>query len=485
MNGNHEPPLQLDADTMRRMGYAVIDRMVEWQTSIRDRPVWDGAGRDEMERVIAPHPPAIGAGAEGFDALLDHLLHDIVPRGARTDHPRFFAFVPGNATWPSVLGDLIATGTNVFQGTWLASAGVSQMEMRVIEWFRDWLGLPHATGGLLVSGGSAANLTALACARQLRYHGHSDAARIYTSSETHSSIARAARILGFRDDQLRVIDVDREERIDMSALERAVTHDRAAGLDPFLVVANGGTTSTGSVDPIRDLSTYCSAQNMWLHVDAAYGGFAVLTERGRALLDGIENADSVTLDPHKWLYQPFEVGCLLVRDAKLLRQAFHVMADYLRDTIIEESSDAPVNFSEHGIQLTRYARTIKIWLSLNYFGVDAFRDTIDYTIDLAAAAEMMVRENDALELVTPARLGIVCFRRRVPVGTDSDTLNEKLVRRLMESGTAMVSSTRVQGQYAIRMCVLTYRSSLADVRYVIDWIAGAEPARASSSAAQR
>lgn len=467
--------LHVDTETMRRLGYAVIDRMVDWQSALPERPVWNGAERSEMERVVAADPPRLGVGADGFDSLLDHLLHDIIPRGARTDHPRFMAFVPGSANWVSVLGDLIATGTNVFQGTWLASAGVSQLEMRVIEWFRDWLDLPRETGGLLVSGGSAANLTALACARQLRYSGHSDTARIYASRETHSSIARAARILGFRDTQLRLITTDAEQRIDMAALARAVAEDRESGFDPFLVVANAGTTSTGSVDPIRELASFCRGNSMWLHVDAAYGGFAALTERGRLLFDGIGEADSVTLDPHKWLYQPFEAGCLLVRDAKLLRTAFHVMADYLKDTAIDDVQDAPVNFAEHGVQLTRYARTIKLWLSINYFGVEAFRDTIDRTMDLAAAAESMIRDIPAFEVVTPARLGIVCFRRRVNGDAATvERVNEKLVRGLMASGVGMISSTRVHGLYALRVCILTHRTQLEDVRSVIDWLATSE-----------
>jgi glutamate/tyrosine decarboxylase-like PLP-dependent enzyme len=465
--------LELDAETMRRLGYAMVDRMVEWQTNLPERPGWVAAERAATESVVRHDAPADGVGAQGFDALVDQLLKDVVPLGARTDHPRFFAFVPGSATWPSVLGDFMAAGLNVFQGTWLASAGVSQLELRILEWFRTWLGLPPSGGGLLLSGGSAANLTALACARQLRFGGHSERAVLYASTETHSSVARAARILGFKPEQVRSVAADDAQRIDLQALHQAIHADRAVGLEPFLVVGNGGTTSTGSVDDLQALAALCRAESLWFHVDAAYGGFAVLTERGRALLSGIDAADSVTLDPHKWLYQPFEVGCLLVRDAARLRSAFHIMPDYLRDTAVAEEPGAPVNFAERGVQLTRYARVIKVWLSLNYFGVDAFAKTIDRTLDHALYAESIIREHDSLELLSPARLGVVCFRRRMPDGLEdrSQELNEQLLRALMLSGRGMISSTRVNGEYALRLCILSFRTTQDDVREVVEFLA--------------
>jgi glutamate/tyrosine decarboxylase-like PLP-dependent enzyme len=471
--------LEMDAAVMRRLGYAVIDALVDWQSGLRDRAVWDGADRMATESLVPRAQPRAGVGADGFDDLLRQLLQDIVPRGARTDHPRFFAFVPGNATWPGVLGDLIAAGTNVFQGTWLASAGVSQLELRVLQWFAEWLALPASAGGLFVSGGSVANLTALACARQLRFDGHNADATLYASAETHSSVARAARVLGFRNSQLRIVPVDDSQRMRVDALRSMIARDRADGLAPFFVVANAGTTSTGAVDPLTDIAAVCSDESLWFHVDAAYGGFAVLTDVGRALLAGVERADSVTLDPHKWLHQPFEAGCLMMRDAALLRRAFHVMPDYLRDTAVADRPDAPVNFAERGIQLTRYARALKIWLSLNYFGVDAFRTSIQRAIDLTRFAEQRIAQDDRFELLSPAQLGIVCFRRRLPVdahdgASDSehvDRLNEELVRKLMESGLGMISSTRVRGAYALRLCILSYRTTQEDVTAVIDWLA--------------
>jgi aromatic-L-amino-acid/L-tryptophan decarboxylase len=260
-----------------------------------------------------------------------------------------------------------------------------------------------------------------------------------------------------------------------------VTEDRAAGLEPFLVVANAGTTSTGAVDPLNALADLCAEQQLWLHVDAAYGGFAVLTERGRAALAGMARADSLALDPHKWLYQPFEAGCLLVRDARLLERAFHVLPPYLQDTALPTAGAGgagtqrlPVNFADRGIQLTRAARVLKVWLSVQTFGLAAFRAAIDDTLDLAHYAESRIRRSAALELLTPARLGIVCFRRRTPDATrGADELNEALLRALLDAGIAMISSTRVRDAFALRLCVLNYRTRRDDIDAVLDWLESA------------
>jgi aromatic-L-amino-acid/L-tryptophan decarboxylase len=467
--------LEMEPELMRRLGYRVIDLLVSRHAGLGAAPVWRGASRAELEaKLRGPAPDGPGA----CDDILDRIVADVLPFGASVDHPRFMAFVPGAPTWPGVLGDLIAAGTNIFQGTWLASAGVSTLELIVIDWFRDWLGCDARTAGLLVSGGSAANLTAIACARTSRYDAHHAAAVIYCSAETHSSVLRAARVLGFAADRVHSIAVDDDDRIDCAALEQRITADRDAGLQPFLVVANAGTTSTGGIDPLPQLADICHRNDVWLHVDAAYGGFAVLTTRGRTALAGIGRADSIALDPHKWLYQPFEVGCLLVRDGALLERAFHVMPPYLQDTALPDtqpdsgaSQDAlPVNFANRGIQLTRAGRALKVWLSVQTFGVAAFRDAIDRCLDLAGFAEARIRLSDDLELLTPARLGIVCFRRRCDDGTDHDAYNERLLHSLLRSGTAMISSTRVRGVFALRLCVLNFRTSEADIERTLAWI---------------
>ncbi|MBW3593720.1 MAG: aminotransferase class V-fold PLP-dependent enzyme [Actinobacteria bacterium] len=462
-----ENPLDLDAETMRELGYRVVDLLVERASTLDEAPAWRGASRAQMEERLREPPPDQG---EELDVLLDRLGRDVLPFAGHHDHPRFFAYIPSAPTWPGVLGDFIASGVNTFTGTWLQSAGASTLELVVLDWFRQWIGYPGQASGVLVSGGSQANLTALACARETKPGGRLENAVIYLSSQGHSSVVRAIRVLGFAADQVRALPVDDAYRLRPDALEAAVESDVRAGRQPFVVVANAGATNTGAIDPLADIAKIAAERDLWLHVDAAYGGFTVLTERGKRWLVGIEQADSVTLDPHKWLYQPYEVGCLLVREGTRLASAFHVMPEYLQDTAV---GGVEVNFADRGIQLTRASRAFKLWLSLKYFGVDAFREAIERSLDLALLAEERVRASSELELLSPATLGIVCFRRR-PAGLDEEgvleRLNADLDLRLAQSGEGMISSTRVDGRYALRLCILGHRSRAEDVERVLSWL---------------
>jgi selenocysteine lyase/cysteine desulfurase len=292
---------------------------------------------------------------------------------------------------------------------------------------------------------------------------------IYASDQAHSSIGRAARILGFRPDQMRVLPVDDHQRLEPQTLTAAIAADEAAGRLPFLLAANAGATSTGAVDPIAELASLCRERNVWLHTDAAYGGFAVLTERGRAQLGEIGLSDSITLDPHKWLYQPYECGCLLVREGGTLRSAFEVHSDYLRDA---EADHGIVNFSDYGLQLSRTSRAFKVWLSFGAFGVDAFREAIDRTLDLAELARARIDASDKLELAAPPSLGVVCFRRR----DGDDDLTDGLVAALEESGLGLISSTRVAGSPVLRMCILGHATRAGDIERVLEFLETAAPA---------
>jgi glutamate/tyrosine decarboxylase-like PLP-dependent enzyme len=396
---------------------------------------------------------------------------DVLTFISRLAHPAYFAFIPACSTFPGALGDLIAAAMDIDASMWMSAAGPSQLELTVLDWFKEWIGYPREAAGVLVSGGSAANLTALACAREALLGPMTDRVVAYASDQSHSSIARASRVMGFRPDQVRVLPTDESHRIRLDALVGAIDADLRAGLQPLVVAANAGATNTGAVDPLPELAQICHERGMWLHVDGAYGGFAALTERGKRSLAGIELADSVTLDPHKWLYQPIECGCLLVRDGRLLSHAFTIDPDYLADRLSEE-----VNFSDLGLQLTRTSHALKVWLSLNYFGTDAFRAAIDRSMDLALLAERHVRETPALELLSPATLGITCFRRRFDGVDDEDAvaaLNADLVTSFEETGRGLVSSTRLHGKYAIRMCVMNHTTRPEDVTATLDWFASA------------
>jgi aromatic-L-amino-acid/L-tryptophan decarboxylase len=459
-------PLALDAETMRRIGYRTVDWLVDRATRRNEEPVLLEGSPAEMAARVPAEAPDQGSS-------LDQILGDlevVLGYRSRIDHPRYLAYVPGEGTWPGALGDLIASTYNIDAGNWMESAGPTQLELTVLRWFADWIGYPSSSSGVLVSGGSAANLTALACAREAVAGASRDDLVAYVSAQGHSSLARAARILGFRPGQVRVLPVDEQFRMRVPALEAAIAADLAAGRRPLVVMAVAGTTNTGSVDLLPELSEVCRKHGIWLHVDAAYGGFAAITDRGRELLTGIELADSVTLDPHKWLYQPFECGALLVREGHLLREAFEIHPDYLQDSQVR---DREVNLADHGLQLTRMSRAIKVWVSMHYFGLDAFRAAVDNALDLAEHAQRRVELSAELELMAPAILGVVCFRRRPPGEDDEqrlEDLNAGLVRELSASGEGMVSSTRLSGRYAVRACVLNHSTAVTDVDLVLDWL---------------
>jgi aromatic-L-amino-acid/L-tryptophan decarboxylase len=283
------------------------------------------------------------------------------------------------------------------------------------------------------------------------------------SDQTHSSLARAARTLGFRSEQVRVIPTDGRARMRVDALRAAIAADEAAGRKPLVVVANAGTTATGAVDPFHELSQVCRERGIWLHADGAYGAFACLSERGREMLAGMELADSITLDPHKWLYQPVELGALLVRDGSALRRGFEISPEFLKDV---EATDGEVNFSDRGLQLTRSCRALKLWISLRYFGVSAFRTAIDNCLDLALHAQDRIESAPELELMSQASLGVVTFRRH-PSGVDDEAIleriNASIAERIERGGEVFISTARVRGRYVLRLCILNHSTSQAEV----------------------
>ncbi len=452
---------------MRKIGYRTVDLLVD-QLNDTSIPAMRRAAALELQSRLSGPPPS---GPRDWQDVLVDVEDNVLAPMSRLAHPGYFAFIPASSTFAGALGDLVASALDIDVGSWMSAAGPTQVELTVLDWFKDWIGYPSSAAGILVSGGSAANMTALACAREALCGPMSDRIVAYAADQTHSSVARAARLLGFRPDQVRILPTDDSHRLRVDALAGAIDDDAAAGLQPLIAVANAGATNTGAVDPLAELASLCHERGLWLHIDAAYGGFAALTERGQAALSGIELADSVTLDPHKWLYQPIECGCLLVRAGHLLKDAFTINPDYLADYKSEE-----VNFSDRGLQLTRGARALKIWMSFNYFGSDAFEAAIDRSIDLAVKAEQIVREAPTLELLSPASLGIICFRRRFDGVEDEgelEGLNAALVAAFEATGRGLVSSTRLRGVYAIRLCVMNHTSGPQDVSDVLGWFADA------------
>lgn len=460
--------LQLDRDEMRQLGYLVVDQLVEHFNSLADQPVMGVAPRAELEASLRePLPEA----PTPFTELLAQLQRDVWPNIGQTQHPRFFAFIPSPSNFVSVLADALAAGYNAFAGNWFEGAGPAQIELVTIDWLRALCKLPETTGGLFVSGGSMANLTALATARRARLNDDTRRAIVYFSDQTHASLLKALGVLGFARAQVRKLPADRAFRLPIARLRQAIATDRAANLRPFCVIANAGTTSTGAVDPLNELADLCAQEGLWLHVDGAYGAAAMMCERGQELLAGIERADSLALDPHKWLFQPFEIGCVLVRDARLLKQTFHSTAEYLQDT--ERGADEEINYYDYGFQLTRSFRALKLWLSLKTFGAAAFRQAIARGFALAELAEELLRRQPDWEIIAPATMAIVAFRYAPPGATDEqlNELNQQLVHAQMADGFALATSTVLRGQTVLRLCTINPRTTEADIRTTIAWLA--------------
>jgi aromatic-L-amino-acid decarboxylase len=464
-----EPLPHPDAESLRVACQAVADFVVADFTTLSQRGTGHIATRSEMERLLREPPPEQGA---DFAKVLDEYFAKIAPNATRSNHPRFLAFVPGAPSFYSVLGDWLCAGTNVFAGVWKEAAAAAQVEILVLDWFKTFLGYPYEAMGLLTSGGSEANLTALVVARERLPFDDRLFAVLYTSEHRHWSLDRAVKIIGMHPDQIRALPADEDGRLRVDLLKDAIAHDRLNGRIPWAVVANAGATNTGSVDPLAELADICAAENLWLHADAAYGWPMVLTEDGRRAMAGIDRADSITLDPHKWFGQTFDAGCLMVRRGDALPETFAMRPEYMQDVTPE---NAEVNFADHGIALTRRFRALKIWLSLKCLGVDWFRHLVQQNCDLAELSQRLLEQAGTFEIMSRHQLSIVCFRYVPPGGNwseaDLDALNLRINDELRRTGQAFLSTTKIRGRVAQRMCYVNWRSTAADVEKIVAWLA--------------
>ncbi|HET7675719.1 MAG TPA: aminotransferase class I/II-fold pyridoxal phosphate-dependent enzyme [Gammaproteobacteria bacterium] len=456
--------LELDHNEMRAFGYRIVDSIADHWASLEGKPVAQTLAAGGVTDALAQPLPAQ---PDSLDAVLDELQREVFAHVAHVNHPRFFAFVPGPANFVGVMADALAAGYNVFTGTWLASSGATRIELRVVDWLRRACGLPDGAGGLFVSGGSMANIVGLAVARHRMLDGPDPAARIYFSAQTHASVERGLRLLGFADAQSVRLPVDKNFRLDLRALAECIRTDRAAGFKPFCIVANAGTTNTGAVDLLPELAALAREEKLWLHADGAFGAAAAISARGRSALAGLDQVDSLSIDPHKWLFQPFEIGCVLVRERDWLRAAFQVLPDYMRDTRTDAET---INLGEYGPQLTRSFRALKLWMSLRIFGVDAMVAAVERGFALAERAEARLRALDGWHIASPAQMAIVAFRY-APASVDAaaaDALNAEIVRRLSAGGFAMLSSTRLNDRVALRLCTINPRTTDADIDATVD-----------------
>ena len=469
--GRQKPgALQMAPEDMLDLARKAAETLVKRMEGLPEDLAWDGDFQQPLEDKLKEEPPEEGRPA---DEVMEQAARDILPYAARLDHPRCFAFIPSSPTWPGILADFMAAGYNFNTCNWLCASGPSEVELVVIDWIRRWIGYPDEAGGLLTSGGSSAILDAFVAAREAA--GNPDRGTVYMSDQSHKAQVRAARIIGIKADFIRLIPTDQRFRLDMDALVRAVAEDRAAGLEPIVICANAGAPSSGAIDPLEAVADFCQAEGLWMHVDAAYGGFAVIAEHGKALLRGIECADSVNLDAHKWFFQPYEVGCLLLKDVGKLENVFQVHQDVLQDTIWGANHPS---FSDRGLQLSRSARALKIWMSVQTFGMAAFREAVSNGMELAVRAETYINRSPVLESLTAASLGIVCFRVNPSEGDSGSTLdeaylaelNQQMLARVFWEDRALMSSTTLGETFSLRLCIINHNTTWDDVRETLETI---------------
>ncbi len=451
--------LELSPEQFRNLVEMALDQLVPHLAGVADLPL-DGTAADPDATTIMAASLRQALPASGTDprALLADLVGRVVPHSFTTISPGFMAYVPGGGLLHAAVADLVADTLNRYVTVWRAAPGLAEIERTVGRWLCDIIGFPASALGVLTTGGSLGGLSALITARRARF-GDAEFrhAVIYTSDQVHHAVTKAAVQIGFAPLQLRSIPTDDAYRMRLDALAAAVAADRAAGRVPFLVVASAGTVHTGAVDDLRGVADLARREQLWLHVDAAYGGFFCLTARGREAMAGIEAADSVVLDPHKGLFLPYGTGALLVRDAAALQRAFGGWASYLPRP---DAGWDGLDLCDVSPELSRDFRALRLWLPLKLHGIDAFRAQLDEKLDLARWAADALRAVPGIDLVAEPQLSLLAFRLVRPGRTEAelDALNRALLDRINARQRVLLSGTTLGERFVIRMCILSFRT---------------------------
>jgi aromatic-L-amino-acid/L-tryptophan decarboxylase len=440
-------PLDPSVEQMRELGDAALAYAIDFLQRRPAAPASDLGDAAETARRYRESPPEEGG---DFKELLD-LVEVAALKATDNSGPGFLAYIPGGGLFASSLADLLSTTIDRFVNMGMTAPVAAQVEVNVVRWLCDLFGFPAGSRGVLTSGGSMANLSAVVTARTARLGEGFSRGTVYVSEQAHLSVKKAALIAGIPLANVRAVPVTSQLRIDVDALGDAIRRDRADGLTPFLAVASAGTTNTGAVDALAEVADVAQHERLWLHVDAAYGGFFQLTERGRRRFAGIERADSITLDPHKGMFLPYGTGSLIVRDGPALRRAHHLGAAYLQD--IPEDEEIP-NFSDYSPELSRDFRGLRVWFPLKLHGVGAFRAALDEKLDLAQILADGLRAIPELELPWDVDLTVVPFRLR---GAD-DEANRRLLDEINASRRVVLSSTTIDDRFVIRACILSHRT---------------------------
>jgi len=461
------PKLNLSDRDIERAGELLTKFLRSHEKSIPTQFILPPLDRTDLSEILMQPFPENGI---GIDQLFQEITEKVVPNSTAIAHPRFLAYVLGPPNGIAPFAEAVASALNQNCNFWQLSPAANVIEQKVISWLAEMFEYPETAGGFITSGGSMANLVALSTAIQDKCH--SDFRKtglqslktplvVYTSEEAHRCVEKDAVILGLGLDNVRKIPVDETFRMRSDLLKAAVQNDRKAGKQPFCVVASAGTVNTGAIDPIDDIADFCLSENLWLHVDGAYGALFILSQRIKPELLPCGRADSIALDPHKLLFAPLEAGCLIVREREKLRNAFSFTASYLT----AEQDPLFINYMDYGPQLSRSFKAFKIWCSLRAFGVKAFIDVAEHMLDIARYLEnRIIQTKISFELLAPVNLSAVCFRLR----NIDDAGNQRILAQLVEEGTALLGPVLVGGRFGIRACITNYRTTREDIDLVLD-----------------
>lgn len=443
-------PLEPSPAEMRAMGEAALDFLIGFVRDLPEAPAVDLEGFESAMRRVREKAPEEG---RPFASLLK-VVAEGAAKAFNTAGPGYLAFIPGGGLYTAALAGFIAAAVNRFVGIWNAAPVFAQIEWNAVRWLCDLFDYPPEARGVLTSGGSMANFSAIVTARKALLPEDFLAGSIYVSEQVHQSVRKAAALAGFPAGNVRTVACTPELKVDVDALRAMLKSDREAGLDPFCIVANVGTTNTGAVDPISDLAALATEEGVWLHADAAYGGFFQLTERGRSLFRGIDACDSITLDPHKAMFLPYGCGSLLVRDGARLKEAHQVAGEYLQDLAPE--GEVP-NFTDYSPELSRDFRGLQVWLPIKLHGLKAFRDALDEKLDLTRYLHEALRDTPGFEVPWEPDLTVVAFRY-LPSSGDPEEFNRRLLERINGSKRVFLSSTILGGRFTIRACIVSHRT---------------------------
>lgn len=418
------------------------------------------AGKDTLQKLRNMGFPEKG---RPINTVIDEMTETVYANQAIMQHPRFLAFVPSPASPLSWIGDVMTCSYNPHAGSWLQSSSASCIEQEVTKWLCRQAGYPDGAGGLFVSGGSMSNLTAIIAARNTKLsEGEYAKGTAYLSGQTHSCVARGLRIIGLRSDQIKKIPCDQHFRMNVEELEKEIVKDLQAGKKPFLVIATAGTTNTGSVDPLHHIADLCEKYNMWMHVDGAYGASVLVTRKYRHLLDGIHRADSITWDAHKWLFQTYGCSMILFKNKRLFAENFSTHPEYLKDAVTE---DDQTNYWDWGPELTRPARSLKLWFTLQTLGTEKLSEMVEHGVQSAEWAEEEIKKQPDWEIVSPAQLAIVNFRYAADGLSEPqlDEINAKVSQKMVDSGFACVLTTALNGKTVLRICSIHPEATKDDI----------------------